>query len=77
MSSFAPLPYATIPAEDESLRAEVKSFLAEALAGMPAEKRARSWVGADPAFSRALGKTRGGILLQIRRRGRAYIARID
>jgi len=28
-------------------------------------------------FSRALGKTRGGILLQIRRRGRAYIARID
>ncbi|PTM60191.1 acyl-CoA dehydrogenase family protein [Phreatobacter oligotrophus] len=67
MSSFAPLPYATIPAEDESLRAEVKAFLAEALAGMPAEKRARSWVGADPAFSRALAK-RGWLGLSLPKR---------
>lgn len=67
MTSFSPLPYATIPAEDEALRSEVKAFLAEALAATPSEKRARSWMGSDPAFSRALGQ-RGWLGLSLPKR---------
>ncbi|MGQ3356156.1 MAG: acyl-CoA dehydrogenase family protein [Phreatobacter sp.] len=67
MTSFQPLPHATIPAEDEALRGEVKAFLAETLAGMPPEKRARSWMGADPSFSRALGR-RGWLGLSLPKR---------
>ena len=67
MTSFQPLPHATIPAEDEALRGEVKAFLAETLAGMPPEKRARSWMGSDPAFSRALGR-RGWLGLSLPKR---------
>jgi len=48
------LPLATIPAEDEALRAEVQAFLKEALAGVPPEIRARSWMGYDAEFSRKL-----------------------
>jgi len=48
------LPLATIPAEDEALRAEVRAFLKEALAGVPPEIRARSWMGYDAEFSRKL-----------------------
>jgi acyl-CoA dehydrogenase len=40
----------------ESLRQEVREFLAEALAGYPAVARARHWSSADPAFSRKLGE---------------------
>ncbi|MYN11693.1 acyl-CoA dehydrogenase [Pusillimonas sp. TS35] len=43
-----------IPAEDEALRAPVRTFLAEKLSGMPADIRARSWLGFDADFSRAL-----------------------
>jgi acyl-CoA dehydrogenase len=46
----------TLPPECETLRAEVRAFLAETMADMPAMKRVRNWVGADPDFSRALGK---------------------
>jgi alkylation response protein AidB-like acyl-CoA dehydrogenase len=45
---------ASIPAEDEALRGEVRAFLAEQLADMPASRRARTWMGFDPEFSRAL-----------------------
>lgn len=45
-----------LPAGAEALRAPVRAFLDEALAGMPADLRARSWLGSDPAFSRELGK---------------------
>jgi len=45
-----------VPAEDESLRAEVRGFLREALADVSPVVRARSWMGCDPAFSRALGQ---------------------
>ncbi|MEP5937234.1 MAG: acyl-CoA dehydrogenase family protein [Erythrobacter sp.] len=44
----------TIPAEAEALRASVKEFLQEALAGMPAQERARTWSGFDADFSKAL-----------------------
>lgn len=45
-----------LPAEAEALRAPVRAFLDEALAGMPPERRARSWLGFDADFSRALAR---------------------
>ncbi len=45
-----------IPPEAERLRMEVRAFLDEALAGMPAVTRARSWVNFSPEFSRALAQ---------------------
>lgn len=44
-----------LPPEAEALRGEVREFLREQLAGMPAARRARSWSGFDPEFSKALG----------------------
>ena len=51
--SFEP---AVIPPEDEALREPVRQFLASALEGMPPDRRARSWMGFDADFSRALAK---------------------
>jgi len=45
-----------IPAEHESLRTQVRSFLVDAVTRIPAHIRARSWSGYDPAFSRELGR---------------------
>ena len=67
VTSLSPLPPAAIPPEDEALRAEVKAFLAEQLKDMPPERRARSWMGSDPAFSRALG-ARGWLGLSLPKR---------
>jgi alkylation response protein AidB-like acyl-CoA dehydrogenase len=53
-----------LPAEAEALRAPVRAFLDEALAGMPPELRARSWLGFDAQFSRKLGQ-RGWIGLAL------------
>jgi alkylation response protein AidB-like acyl-CoA dehydrogenase len=53
-----------IPPDDEALRAPVRAFLDDALEGVPAEVRARSWSGFDAAFSRALGE-RGWIGLTL------------
>lgn len=44
----------SIPAEDEALRAPVRAFLEETVAALPADRRARSWMGFDADFSRAL-----------------------
>ena len=44
-----------LPPECETLRAEVRAFIAETLADFPASKRVRNWSGRDPAFSRKLG----------------------
>jgi alkylation response protein AidB-like acyl-CoA dehydrogenase len=44
-----------LPAETAGLRAEVRAFLAEALAGATPAERARSWSAFDPEFSRRLG----------------------
>lgn len=49
-----PLELTDIPAEDLALRTQVKAFLQRALPGLPADRRARSWMGFDPDFSRAL-----------------------
>ncbi len=53
-----------LPPQAEALREPVRAFLAEALAGMPPEIRARSWLGFDAAFSHALGQ-RGWIGLAL------------
>jgi len=47
---------AAIPAAAETLRADLRAFLNEAMAAMPAERRARSWAGFDADFSRQLGQ---------------------
>lgn len=44
----------SIPAEDEALRTPVRAFLEETVAALPADRRARSWMGFDAGFSRAL-----------------------
>ena len=49
------LPLVAIPARDAELRAEVREFLLEHAAAWPLGARARSWVGFDAGFSRALG----------------------
>jgi len=67
-----------LPPEAEALRQEVRPFLDEALAGMPPERRARSWLGFDAGFSRALGR-RGWIGMALPPEygggGRDYFAR--
>lgn len=50
------LPLQPLPPEAQALRAPVRAFLDEALAGMPADLRARSWLGFDAEFSRQLGQ---------------------
>ncbi|MDK9721596.1 MAG: acyl-CoA dehydrogenase family protein [Rhodospirillales bacterium] len=50
------LPLTAIPAEDEALRPMVKRFLHEKLQGVGADVRARSWMGFDAAFSRAMAE---------------------
>lgn len=51
---IAPLVPASLPESAEALRAEVRGFLAERLHDRPPEARARSWMGFDADFSRAL-----------------------
>ncbi len=45
-----------IPASAEALRPAVRAFLDEALAGRATDQLARSWMGFDAAFSRALAR---------------------
>lgn len=52
---FEHLTLTNLPPEDEALRAPVRAFLAQHMAGVPPDRRARSWSGFDSAFSRALG----------------------
>jgi alkylation response protein AidB-like acyl-CoA dehydrogenase len=73
-----PLPLTVVPPEDEALRAPVRAFLAERLRDMPIETRARTWMGADADFSRALAE-RGWVGLTLPREygggGRSPFAR--
>src|SRR5690554_77021 len=67
-----------IPAEDEALRAEMRQFLDETIAHIPADIRARSWMGFDADFSRSLAQ-RGWVGLTLPTRygggGRSAFAR--
>jgi len=49
-----PLTLGAIPASAESLRSVVREFLDDALRGRPTDRLARSWMGFDAEFSRAL-----------------------
>jgi alkylation response protein AidB-like acyl-CoA dehydrogenase len=51
---IGPLSLTFIPPEDEALRAPIREFLDVALRDVPLEVRARSWMGFDATFSRAL-----------------------
>jgi alkylation response protein AidB-like acyl-CoA dehydrogenase len=53
MNAFTFAPPPVLP-EAEALRAEVRDFLATELADRPAIRRAESWSGFDPAFSRRM-----------------------
>jgi hypothetical protein len=48
--------YHRIPTDAEPLREQVRAFLTDALKTRSPLKRAESWMGADPAFSRELGR---------------------
>jgi alkylation response protein AidB-like acyl-CoA dehydrogenase len=50
------LPLSVIPAEDEALRPAIRAFLREVVQDLPPERRARSWMGFDAAFSRKLAE---------------------
>jgi acyl-CoA dehydrogenase len=43
-----------LPPECEALRAEVRAFLADAMAGVPVAKRVRNWAGSNPEFTRSM-----------------------
>ncbi len=53
---FETLSHSKIPAKDEALRAPVRALIAETIARLPSDRRARSWQGFDAEFSRALGQ---------------------
>jgi alkylation response protein AidB-like acyl-CoA dehydrogenase len=53
---FDTLTLSQLPPEDEAIRAGVKALIAETVGSLPPHIRARSWMGHDAAFSRALGK---------------------
>jgi len=56
MSTLDSLALTRIPAEDEALRTEVRAFLQQAIADLPAHIRARSWGGYSSELSRQLGQ---------------------
>ncbi|HTP71610.1 MAG TPA: acyl-CoA dehydrogenase family protein [Burkholderiaceae bacterium] len=45
-----------LPPECETLRAQVREFLAEAMAGVPVARRVRNWSGSNPEFSRRMAE---------------------
>ncbi|OJW20101.1 MAG: acyl-CoA dehydrogenase [Rhodospirillales bacterium 69-11] len=55
MSAFA-FPAPPPCPEAETLRAEIRAFLKDALADRKPVEKAESWTGLDPAFSRAMGQ---------------------
>jgi len=52
---FETLTLAALPAEDEAIRPAIRALIDDAVSGMPADIRSRSWQGFDAAFSRRLG----------------------
>jgi len=56
MPVFDTLSLASLPQADEAIRPAIRAIAAEAAAATGADRRARSWQGYDPAFSRRLGE---------------------
>ena len=52
---FDTLALSRIPPEDEALRPAIRALIETAIAGLPTDRRARSWQGFDAQFSRLLG----------------------
>lgn len=55
-TSLESLPLVAIPAADEALRGPIRAFLERKLADVPTHVRARTWMGYDADFSRALAQ---------------------
>jgi alkylation response protein AidB-like acyl-CoA dehydrogenase len=53
---FDTLALSHIPDSDEALRPQIKKLIAEMIGDRPSSIRARSWMGHDTRFSRALGQ---------------------
>ncbi|WP_062343331.1 acyl-CoA dehydrogenase family protein [Novosphingobium sp. CCH12-A3] len=53
---FDTLTLAELPPEDEALRPAIRTFIEQHIAGIPMDRRARSWQGFSAEFSRALGE---------------------
>jgi hypothetical protein len=53
---FETIAHACVPPEDEALRPAIRALIESAVASMPIDARARSWMGCDVEFSRALAK---------------------
>lgn len=53
---FDTLSLSHIPGNDEALRPAIKALIAQTVNGLPPSLRARSWMGHDAVFSRALGE---------------------
>ena len=51
-----PFDYVAVPSTLDGFRQEIRDFLHDELAGMPAHERARSWMGTDIEFSRKLAR---------------------
>jgi alkylation response protein AidB-like acyl-CoA dehydrogenase len=56
MSLAEPQSLAFLPSHAEAIRQQVREFLKEHLIGLPANRRARSWMGFDSAFSQAMAR---------------------
>ncbi|MFO1241029.1 MAG: acyl-CoA dehydrogenase family protein [Sphingomonadaceae bacterium] len=54
--NFDHLTLSEIPATDEELRPAIRELIAAHIGSMPLHKRARTWMGGDAVFSRAMGK---------------------
>ena len=54
--NFDQLTLSTLPAEDEALRPIVRELIEAHIGALPLQKRARTWMGGDAVFSRAMGQ---------------------
>ncbi len=54
--NFDHLTLSAIPATDEALRPAIRALIDEHVQAMPLHKRARTWMGGDAIFSRAMGQ---------------------
>jgi len=54
-----------LPPECEALRAEVRAFLADAMADVPVARRVRNWAGSNPEFTRKMAARGWGRVINI------------
>ncbi len=54
--NFDHLTLSVIPATDEALRPAIRALIDEHIRAIPLHKRARTWMGGDAIFSRAMGQ---------------------